>query len=279
MPKSWLPLWLLALGALACSAPDKPTLTDRPAANHVPPPYIWPDSLPRYFPAQAWLNPNRIQPGDTARIVPMDRLLDCRYEYEFAGQCLAAFQAPVLATAPVGLTAYRFIWLRSFHQPALLTLERTATGGLLHTVFLNKSPGMTVPSLAMPDDSADMPLAGQQALRKFQRRKLADSAAMRQFRAAVAFAKAPVRVLVKKPVLLTAAQFQEFEKLVAQSGYWQLTGCEYSGVLDGAYWFLEAREAGRYHVVYRHSPGEQDKFRQCCEFLLDLSPARREERY
>ncbi|WP_190242640.1 hypothetical protein [Hymenobacter lapidiphilus] len=50
-------------------------------------------------------------------------------------------------------------------------------------------------------------------------------------------------------------------------------------MLDGAEWLLEAHRANGYHMVLRQSPDEQDVFRQACEYLIELSSVRGEERY
>jgi len=130
------------------------------------------------------------------------------------------------------------------------------------------------------DDTLSISIKGRAQQRKWLREVRADSAFMRRFRAEVAFAKAPVQVIAKPQVRLTHNQLRQFEGLVAQAGFWQLSSClGPDGVFDGAYWFLEAQAASQYHVVFRHSPEEQEGFRRCCEFLLGLSPARKEERY
>jgi hypothetical protein len=260
-----------------CSSPTQAPPTARPWPAELP--YIWPDSLPRYFPAEAGANPDHIKPGDTLQRVPIARLSDCHGQYEFAAKCLVAFGAPVLQGKYPSQPMYRFIWLRSFNRPVLLTLQGTSDGGVLRTEFLSKAPGMTVPELDTAVDVNQSPEV-QARHRARWRKWLADSAFMADFRANVAFAKAPVRVVSKKPVRITAAQFQQFEQQLKQAAFGSLGSCLPStGILDGAYWFLEAHTADGYHVVFRHSPDEAAKFRQCCEFLLDLSPARNEERY
>jgi hypothetical protein len=261
----------------ACSSPTQAPPTARPWPAE--PPYVWPDSLPRYFPAEAGVNPDHIKFGDTLQRVPIARLSDCHGQYEFAAKCLVAFGAPVLQGKYTGHPVYRFIWLRSFDRPVLLTLQGTSNGGVLRTEFLSKSPGVVVPEL---DTAVDLKqsLEIQARLRARWRKWLADSAFMASFRAEVAFAKAPVRISSEKSVRITATQFQEFDKRLRQANFQSLGSCLPSaGVLDGAYWFLEARNADGYHVVFRHSPDESGKFSQCCEYLLNLSPARNEERY
>ncbi len=78
---------------------------------------------------------------------------------------------------------------------------------------------------------------------------------------------------------ISLLQLQRFRQLLLESQFQQLTSYEESGAMDGAYWLLEAHQASGYHVVFRHSPDKTEGFRKACEYLLDLSSARREERY
>ncbi len=49
--------------------------------------------------------------------------------------------------------------------------------------------------------------------------------------------------------------------------------------MDGAYWLLEAHQPNAYHFVFSHSPDKQGGFRKACEYLIELSSVRGEERY
>jgi hypothetical protein len=221
-----------------------------------------------YFPAQASQLHSPAAPSDTSAQAM------CRYAFRYASQCLAAFKAPVLAGNYLGPVVYRFVWLRSFHRPVLLTLERTENGGTLKTQFMNKQPGMAVPTLLDPDEPGITSEVRKNRL-KFAQQMAAD----KKWRASVAFAKSPAVVTAESTVALSAVQVQALDQLLGQANFWQLPGCDNSTTMDGAYWILEASEPARYHVVFRHSPGKQEQFRQCCDFLLNLSPARKERRY
>ncbi|WP_157807387.1 hypothetical protein [Hymenobacter chitinivorans] len=58
-----------------------------------------------------------------------------------------------------------------------------------------------------------------------------------------------------------------------------MPACKPITMLDGAEWLLEAHRASGYHAVLRQSPDSTDAFRAACEYLLDLSSAKNEERY
>jgi len=81
-------------------------------------------------------------------------------------------------------------------------------------------------------------------------------------------------------VAVTPAQWQHFQNLLIESKFDSLPACQPNpGWLDGARWLLEAHQASGYHMAARHNPGENDRFRKVCEYLIDLSSVRHEERY
>ncbi|MBO0358488.1 hypothetical protein J0X19_11075 [Hymenobacter sp. BT186] len=90
-----------------------------------------------------------------------------------------------------------------------------------------------------------------------------------------------VQLLEKETTIsITLEQYKEFQQLLQQAQFWQLPSCKpIPGLLDGAYWFLEAHQASGYHMVARRSPDENDDFRKACEYLVDLSSVLHEERY
>lgn len=255
----WLVGGLSSFSASAQLLPNPPT-----SQNGVSPA----SAATSYFPPQAAQDYQQTQPGDTIKTTI------CQYIFRSASECLAAFQAPVLSGAYQGPAVYRFVWLRSFHRPVLLTLERTASGGKLLTQLLTKHPNAGVPTLPDPDEPGISDQVRQQRLNLAQA-----MARNKRWQAEVAFAKAPAVAHSEQVVVVNPAQMQQFASLLAQADFWQLLSCEAAFGTDGAAWLLEAQVDTRYHVVYRQSPAKKAQFRQCCEFLLDLSPAKHERRY
>ncbi|RSK49837.1 hypothetical protein [Hymenobacter rigui] len=185
------------------------------------------------------------------------------------------FGAPVLSNYYFGADRYRFLWLRSFGRPVLLTLTQQAAGATLRTQLLDKpacGPRLTPIQFIPPGTSAEEKRKLQQEFRTRQ----ADPAVRR----AVAEANRPPVQLVAlettRPV--SPAQWQHFEQMLRNSTFQQLPAFEESLALDGATWVLEAHTAAGYHLVLRHSPDRDAPFRRACEYLLDLSSARNEAR-
>ncbi len=123
-----LPLLLVA----ACSPPafhpgaypQNPAISD--AQGHPR------DSTTFYFPAadSTYAPANKPVQAPTASTLP--------FELRIASCNLRHFGAPVLANYYLGSATYRFLWLRSFHRPVLLTLTRQAHGATLRTQLLTK---------------------------------------------------------------------------------------------------------------------------------------------
>ena len=198
------------------------------------------------------------------------------YRLRFASCNLFHFGAPVLANYYLGSTTYRFLWLRSFHRPVLLTLTWQASGATLRTQLLSKpacGPKAAsirfIPPNASPAQIRKMELA-------FQKR-LADPAVQQEIAEAN---RPPVQVISEETTRPVAPQqWQRFEQLLRESGFETSPAYSESWVNDGAYWLLEAHQPGNYHFVFSHSPAKQDGFRKACEYLIELSSVRGEVRY
>ncbi|SNR30099.1 MULTISPECIES: hypothetical protein [Hymenobacter] len=195
----------------------------------------------------------------------------------YASCNLLYFGAPVLSNYYLNTDVYRFLWLRSFNQPVLLTLRRSATGGSIRTQFLDKpNCGIKLVTVQFipPKASAQQVKQLEQELRKRQ-------ADLLQQQRIAKINRPPVHITSKETTRsISPQQWQQFEQLLAQSRFQQLPPFEApTGAIDGASWLLESHQASGYHMVFRHEPNAAEGFRRACEYLLDLSSARAEERY
>lgn len=207
-----------------------------------------------------------------------EKVMNCASELEFASYALAYFEAPVLSNYYLGADTYRFLWLRSFHLPILLTLRNTARGTSLRTQVLDKSPGFVRLSVQHPDSLPPSASAGERArVQKYYAQTVADPAFQR--RVAEGKRRAQLVDTAETNLSVTPSQFQHFRQLLMQCKFQKIPPCQPVSLLDGANWLLETHQASRYHMVFRHSPAETEGFRKACEYLLDLSSARHEERY
>lgn len=107
--------------------PQNPTVSD--AHGHPR------DSTTFYFPAADSLHAtDTLQPEQYAQM----ESCRCRYQFQAASCSLVFFGAPILSNYYLSTETYRFLWLRSFHRPVLLTLQQSANGGILRTQLLSK---------------------------------------------------------------------------------------------------------------------------------------------
>lgn len=265
----WLVSSLCLLFLTTCSAPtaSAPAYPQNPAVSDA---LGHPrDSATFYFPA----TDSSYTPSDpiAAQIegIPPHRL-------RFSSCNLLFFGAPVLSNYYTGQDMYRFLWLRSFHRPVLLTLTRQPSGATLRTQLLSKpacGPRMTHIQFIPPNASASQRKKLQEDFNRHQ----ADPAVQRELAEAN---KPATQVAAEETTLpLSPQQWQQFEQLLVKNEFNQLPAYQESGAMDGAYWLLEAHQANSYHMVSRHSPNKSGSFRKACEYLLDLSSARKEERY
>jgi hypothetical protein len=255
------------------SYPQNPAVSDAQGTPH--------DTTTFYFPAADSLHATYLPKAKRpAAYVVDERVKNCAAELVSASYCLTYFDAPVLSNYYLQTPIYRFLWLRSFHRPVLLTLCRTKTGATLRTQLLDKFPGFETVTVLHPDSlPASASPARRARTKRFYEETMADSA----FQARVAAGKRRAeQVQAEKTMrVLTTSEYQAFEHVLQQARFWELPSCHpRPGLsLDGASWLLEAHLAKRYHLVERASPKEGDPFRQVCEYLLDLSSVCTEERY
>ncbi|MCA8830222.1 hypothetical protein [Hymenobacter pini] len=265
------PLLLAACSSPAVSQsryPQNPAVSDAQGQPR--------DSSTFYFPAAVSMN----RPGSSVSQQTDDEqnaLAEyCREVFGVVSANLHCFEAPVLSNYYLGHDTYRFLWLRSFHRPVLLTLTQQADGATLRTQFLTKSaltPRLAVilfiPSTASPQEAARLQREFDLEQKNPEvQRKLAET-------------NRPAEQLpqLETTRLLTPQQWQQFQQFLQRGGFSRQTVCESSTVVDGAYWILEAHTADSYHAVLRHSPDRPDTFCRACEYLLELSTARKEKRY
>jgi len=78
---------------------------------------------------------------------------------------------------------------------------------------------------------------------------------------------------------LSDDEWNEFMRLLRQSGYWDLLSKDDSPPPnDGATWIIEGSRNGQHHQVNRHAPSSE--FRDACAYLVSLSGLKTEiERY
>ncbi|WP_201983178.1 hypothetical protein [Hymenobacter rubidus] len=256
----------------SCSAPVQPPFTYPEDKSLSSPQGIPPDSATSYFPAGASIN--------TSNDTLIRRLGDCQDRFRRFSEYLFGFGAPVLSNYYLGHSIYRFLWIPARRYPVLITVDLTETGGVLTTQLLNRAPEPIASAAKIEAESK--PLI-QRITELNKQMQAGEHVADNTERVASAkdqldYIKLTGKALIIKnetAVVLSRIQIQQFQKLLTQVGFWQLPGCEPSCCFDGATYVLEAHEPNRYQVVQRECFIEKSSgFLQCCQFLLNLSPAK-----
>jgi hypothetical protein len=232
------------------------------------------DTTTLYFPAADSIPASYVLPEKRAEMFPVQQKFTCSFEFKYSSYCLVYFGAPLLSNYYLDADTYRFLWMRSFHRPVLLTLERTTTGATLRTQQLSKFPSFDNYDLPDPDQPG-LSAKDRDRILRMQAFTRADTSWSRRVR----LGKQRAFLLPETRANLSREQWNQFEKLLQQAQVWQLPSCQPVSESDGALWLLEAHQAERYHLVSRHSPQKNDAFRRACEYLIDLSSVRNEERY
>jgi hypothetical protein len=150
-------------------------------------------------------------------------------------QMKAAGAKPLCSTGSAAAERYRLIWLRSFHNPIIVTLVRRGDSIELTSVRLDGAGGY-----------------------------------------------APGRVVERKQVALSVAEFNEFRSYLGQMNFWNLksedqlrkeaqseTGEVIVG-MDGAQWILEGASETDAHAADRWSDVD-GPFKDAALFLLNKS--------
>jgi len=126
---------------------------------------------------------------------------------------------------------YRFLWLRSFHNPMAVRVWRTSEGRFISVKELRFK------SFGDNEDADDYKLG----------KLIADDT---------------------RP--LRAEEWDEFTRLLEGACYWNLAARRDTDGEDGARWILEGARDGRYHVVDEWTP-QSGAYREACLHLLKLS--------
>jgi len=159
---------------------------------------------------------------------------------------LDALNEPVLYNSKTINEAYRFTYLRSYDEPVAVRIENENGQVYLYTKMTDGKGG-----------------------------------------------EDPGGLIIHTKKMLSMEQWDHFCSLIEKINYWKMEAKEKDvlpkkekGVIEtvliksgGAQWILEGVRRGRYHFVDRWSPDQKNIFRQCCEYLLELSDLKLKEIY
>jgi hypothetical protein len=165
---------------------------------------------------------------------------------------LYKLKEPVLSNYPLGKEVYRLTWLRSFHPPVVIRMEKERNRVRLTTKILSRSPEF--PGHRYADQDGSIHLADTSTAIPFRRNK--------------------TRAIPK-------AVYNEYVRLLAEQRVLFISPLGFRDSLgsDGSEWILETHRPDGYYFIVRWSPEQTDSVRALGEYLIDLSDANKEKRY
>jgi hypothetical protein len=225
------------------------------------------DSTKSYFPEKYFMN------GKWVKQIYKDSsdMYNTKFWLHHYSVNLYFFKVPVLYNYYQSVETFRFLWLRNFHEPVLITVSKDGRETYLNTKMLNEKPPIytTVYNYYgndMSDFSGDDFSGGDLITEENNIEKLwkeypkADS---------IVVPHNNIKFLVDTTFKLDSEKWNEFIKLVYLCGFWEQKPIKSWGGCDGAQWVLEGQTYDKYHFVSRWSP--KDEFRVCCEYLIRIS--------
>lgn len=174
------------------------------------------------------------------------------------------FKEPVLSQGFIGHNMYRFLWLRSFHRPVVLTLHQSNGQIWLQTKMLDRQPRF------YDERIGGVPKEEQEEYIKegfFVDNKRSDLL--------VRIADRKANIIYNKNISLSEKEWNEFKQFLAKANFETMPTNVEDGYTDGAHWVMEEHLKNRYHVVDYHNPGNSE-YAKAGRFLISLSGLKEE---
>lgn len=184
------------------------------------------------------------------------------FKLDWFSSALYSAKEPILYNYYTGHDIYRFLWLRSFHRPVVISLHKDEDKVWLTIKELDKQPEFMdelkpikffVPKL-LPNGDYDTTRIEDTEEPEREVIKKADRKA---------------NIILNQTIKLTEKEWKDFETLLSNCSFWtsksdiEALGC------DGAEWTIEGHLKDKYWFVNRWSP--RDNFRKAGEYLIHKS--------
>jgi hypothetical protein len=165
---------------------------------------------------------------------------------------LNRLQEPVLYNYPLRKEVYRLTWLRSFHPPVVVRLEKEGAKIRIITKVLSRIPEL--PGYRYSDAQGNV--------------RLSDTSSA-----------VPFKINTAKNV--SKQVYQEFIRLLTQERVLSLSPLGFRDRIgtDGSNWILETHRPEGYFFITRWTPEPTEALRVVGDYLLNLSDAKDERRY
>jgi len=215
----------LFIGILFISCTNKDNYPENPKiSNEIGVPN---DSLTFYI-------PNSIQSESKIEKIEIDSSM-----ISWISTNLFCSEEPILYNYYLGHDIYRFLWLRSFDVPVVISLHKNGEKVWLVTKKLDKQPM----NMDLPPES-----------KMYFKNKNVDIVS---------------RLSLNQTKILTEKDWTEFEVLIQDCSFWTTKPYKLSMGIDGSDWIFEGHLRNKYWYVIKWSP--EDSYKTLGEFLINKS--------
>jgi hypothetical protein len=201
------------------------------------------DSLSFYFPAIIKKDTTFIKTG-------FDSLTNNWYS-----KTLYAAQEPILYNYYLGHDIYRFLWLRAFSRPVVISINKDGAKIWLSIKALNKQIDIAD---ILPQITFLLPASGYSGKPKVKMSIEQNTKADRK-----------ANLILNNTIALSERDWVEFENLLKNCSFWTMAPIDSRLGIDGSEWIIEGHLKNKYWVVNRWSP--ENVFREAGLFLIKKS--------
>jgi hypothetical protein len=226
----------------SCKEASKPAYNQTKAASEELP--LPKDSLAFYFPT----------------ISSRERVNS--FKQNWYSSTLYSFKEPILSQKYVGHNIYRFLWLRSFLRPVVLSIHENDNQVWLIAKILDDYPQFNDERVKVSENERPEYLKAGYVVDS------ADSNVL------VRKADRKANIVYAKRTNLTKRNWDTFEKLVEKAHFWQIPITATQDGMDGSEWIIEAHFANNYRFVDRWMP--DGSFKEIGLYLIKLSGLKEE---
>jgi hypothetical protein len=181
----------------------------------------------------------------------------------FYSSILFNFKEPILSKDFIGLNVYRFLWVRSFHRPVVISLYHSGKKVFMNVKILNHLPHFHKDTTQVID-----PEERSKYLEYGYVADLSDSTIL------ILKPDRKAQIIFNKNIVFSKKTWTDFEKLLEKENYWAMPEKNEGGGADGASWIIEAHFKNKYRAVDRWSPFTS--FRDVGLFLIKKSGIKEE---
>ena len=202
------------------------------------------DSLTFYLPASICRDDHKIiSEIDTLNLLWYSSSLYCTKE-------------PILYNYYLGHDIYRFLWLRSFHRPIVLTLHKDGNNVWLDMKELDRQPRFLDEHIVTIKNIRFLPPLDEKTGEIDSTIKL-DPPEIITDSIIKADRQAKITLTLRKQ--LSLKEWAEFESILDSFSYWTTKPSWDSRGMDGSEWLIEGHSNNKYWFVHRWSPSDSLK--------------------